>query len=73
MNKQAECLQGKQLLDFRKCGEDFFSFEEFCKLRRATPEREKRAFFWFFYSFFECACGARAWQNAKKTMFVLEA
>jgi hypothetical protein len=42
--------------DFKKRGEEFFTIEEFCKLRRATSDREKRAFFWFFESFLECVC-----------------
>jgi hypothetical protein len=33
--------------DFSNCGEEFFTFEEFCTLRRATSDREKCAFFWF--------------------------
>jgi hypothetical protein len=34
--------------DFKNCGEEFVSFEEFCKLRRAMSGREKHAFFCFF-------------------------
>ena len=66
-------LARKAIADFKKGSEDFFTFEEFCKLRRATTEREKRAFFWFFDSFLECVCGARARRNAKKTMLVSDA
>jgi hypothetical protein len=47
--------------------------DEFCKLRRATTEREKHALFWFFDLFLECVCGARPWRNAKKTTVVSEA
>ena len=35
-------LARKAIADFKKRGEEFFSFEEFCKLRRVTTEREKR-------------------------------
>ena len=47
--------------------------DEFCELRRATTEREKRAFFWFFDLFLECVCVARPWRNVKKTTLVLKA
>ena len=57
--------------DFKTRREDFFTFEEFCKLRKATSDREKRAF--FFNNFLECVSGANAWRNAKKTMLVSEA
>jgi hypothetical protein len=76
--KRSSCEQAggvlarKAIANFKKRGEDFFTFEEFCKLRRAATERERRAFFWFFDSFLECVCGARAWRNAKKTMLVSE-
>jgi hypothetical protein len=76
--KRSSCEQAcrvlarKAIANFKKRCEDFFTFEEFCTLRRATTEREKRAFFWFFDSFLECVCGARAWQYAKKTVLVLE-
>ena len=60
--------------DFKTRGEEFFSFEEFCKLRRAASDREKRAFFFFFFNnFLESVCGANAWRNATKTMLVSEA
>ena len=61
--KRSSCEQAggmlarKAIADFKKHGKDFFSFEEFCKLRRVTTEREKRAFFWFFDSFLECLRG----------------
>jgi hypothetical protein len=77
--KRSSCEQSgakiawKALADFKKRGEDFFTIEELCKLRRATTEREKRAFFWFFDSFLECVCGANTWRKAKKTTLVSEA
>jgi hypothetical protein len=49
----------KALAKFRERGEQFYTIDEFCKLRRATTEREQRAFFWFLDTFLECVCGAR--------------
>ena len=52
--KRSTCEQAglkivtQAIRDFKKRGEEFFTFEELCTLRRATSEREKRAFFWFF-------------------------
>ena len=48
--KRSTCKAGSQITresikDFKNCGEGFFTFEEFCTLRRATSDREKRAFF----------------------------
>ncbi len=63
----------KAITNFNKRGEDFFTIEEFCKLRRATTDRERRAFFWFYDKFLECVCGASSWRNAKKTALVSEA
>ncbi len=77
--KRSSCEQSglkitrKAIADFNNCGEDFFTIEEFCKLRRATTERERRAFFWFYDKFLECVCVASSWRNAKKTALVSEA
>ena len=77
--KRSSCEQSglkitrKAIADFNKRGEDFFTIEEFCKLRRATTDRERRAFFWFYDKFLECVCGASSWRNAKKTALVSEA
>jgi hypothetical protein len=77
--KRSSCEQAGGILarnavaEFKQRGELFYSIDEFCKLRRATTEREKRAFFWFFDSFLECVCGARPWRNAKKTTLVSKA
>jgi hypothetical protein len=35
---------------FKNNKEKFFMFDEFCKLRQATTDRERNAFFWFFDS-----------------------
>jgi hypothetical protein len=56
--------------DCRIGGEEFFTFKEFYKLRRATSEREKRAFFWSFNNFLECVYGANIWRIAKTTQLV---
>jgi hypothetical protein len=50
------------IADFKKRREVFYTVEELCKLRRATMERERRAFFWFFDAFLEYIFGARAWR-----------
>jgi hypothetical protein len=74
--ERSTCEQaGSQIIrdastDFKKCGEVFFTFEEFCKPRRATSDREKGAFFWFFNAFLECVRGANIWRTAKTTKLV---
>ena len=74
--KRSTCEQaGSQITrdaikDFKNLGEEFFTFDKFCKLRRATSDREKRAFFWFFNAFLECVCGANIWRTAKTTQLV---
>ena len=78
--KRSTCeLSGKNIVVkaintvFKNREEEFFTFDEFCKLRRATTEREREAFFWFFDSFLECVCGATAWNNAKTKQLISEA
>jgi hypothetical protein len=57
--KRSTCEQdGSQptregIKDFKNRGEEFFTLKEFCKLRRARSDGEKRAFFWFFKAFLE--------------------
>ena len=50
--------------------DDFFTFEELCKLRRATTERERNAFFWFFGKFMDSVCGRRTWGKQKYKQLV---
>ena len=75
-NKRSACEQSgskiakTEIAEFKKRGEVFFTIEEFCKLRRATTEREKQAFYWFFGSFLECVSGARTWGTAKNNHLV---
>ena len=78
--KRSTCeLSGKKIVIraintvFKKRGEEFFTFDEFCKLRRATTDRERKAFFWFFDSFLECVCGVVLWNKAKTKQLVSEA
>jgi hypothetical protein len=77
--KRGSCEQAggfivrKALAEFQERGEEFFTFDEFCKLRRAETVREHCAFLWFFASFLECVCGARSWREGKKTMLISEA
>ena len=61
--KRSSCKQAggkivrESIATFREQGEEeFFTIDELCKLRRATTERERKAFFWFFGSFLECVC-----------------
>jgi hypothetical protein len=46
---------------------------ELCKLRRATTEREHKAFFWFFGTYLECVCGRRSWGKQKQYKLVSKA
>jgi hypothetical protein len=77
--KQSTCEQAARkiavtaIVQFKRKGEEFFTFEEFCALRRATTDRERRAFYWFFDTFLECVCGASAWNYAKTRQRVSEA
>jgi hypothetical protein len=79
--KQSRCeLSGKKIVIkaintvFKNRKEEFFTLDEFCKLRRTTTDRERKAFFWFFFdSFLECVCGASVWNNSKTKQLVSEA
>jgi len=78
--KRSTCeMSGKKIVIraintvFKNGEDEFFTFDELCKLRRATTDRERKAFFWFFDSFLECVCGASAWNNAKTKQLVSEA
>jgi hypothetical protein len=53
--------------------EEFFTIDELCKLRRATTERERKAFFWFFGTYLECVCGRRSWGKQKQYELVSKA
>jgi hypothetical protein len=57
--KRSNCeLSGKKVVIkainavFNSRKEEFFTCDEFCKLRRATTDRERKVFFWIFDSFF---------------------
>ena len=50
--------------------DDFFTIEELCKLRRATTERERNAFFWFFGTFMDSVSGRRYWGKQKYKQLV---
>ena len=78
--KRSTCeMSGKKIVIrtintvFKNHDEGFFTFDELCKLRRATSDRERKAFFWFFDSFLECVCGATVWNNAKTKQLISEA
>ena len=53
--------------------DELFTVEELCKLRRATTEREKQAFLWFFGTFLQSVCGAKVWGKLKFTSLVSKA
>lgn len=77
--KRSTCEQAarkivmRAISTFKSSGEDFFTFDELCSLRRAKTDREKRAFLWFFDTFVECVCGSNAWNYAKTRQCVSEA
>jgi hypothetical protein len=73
VNRPVNKLQLMQSKIAKIHGEEFFKFKEFCKLRRASSEREKRAFFCFFNNFLECVCGANIWRIEKITQLDLGA
>jgi hypothetical protein len=56
---QKDCDQGYQycIQELQRGKEEFFRLDEFCKLRQATTDRERKAFFWFFNSFFSVFAG----------------
>ena len=63
--KRSACEQSagkivrKTIDDFEELGEESFTMDEVLKLRRATTERERKAFFWFFEKYIECVSGKR--------------
>jgi hypothetical protein len=56
--------------DFKNRGEESFPLEEFCMLRKAMSDWEKRAFYWLVRANLECVCGANIWRTAKTTQLV---
>jgi hypothetical protein len=77
--KRSSCEQSggkifrESMKKFEESGEDFFTIEELTKLRRATTDRERRAFFWFFGTFLECVCGRRSWGKQKNHELISQA
>lgn len=63
----------KELKRFKEEGVDMFSIDELQNLRRATTEREKQAFLWFFGSFLECVSGLKQWGVQKSKQLVSQA
>jgi hypothetical protein len=49
---------------------EFYTMNEICKLRRATTERERNAFFWFFGTFMDSVSGRRKWGKQKYQQLV---
>ena len=77
--KRSSCEQaGKRIArtwiaECKRLGDDFYTIEELCQLRRAKTDREKAAFFWFFDKFLECVSGAKFWRTQKVHQLVSEA
>ena len=77
--KRSSCEQSggkifrETMKTFEESGEEFFTIEELTKLRRATTDRERRAFFWFFGTFLECVCGRRSWGKQKNHDLISQA
>jgi hypothetical protein len=78
-SKRSTCEQAgknimmKELKRFKEEGTDMFSIDELQKMRRATTEREKKAFLWFYGTFLECVCGLKQWGMHKSTQLVSQA
>jgi hypothetical protein len=78
-SKRSTCEQaGKAIMmkELKRCKEDGidrFTIEELGKLRRASTEREKQAFLWFFGTFLEFVSGQKHWGAQKWKQLVLEA
>ena len=78
-SKRSTCEQaGKAIMmkELKRCKEDGidrFTIEELAKLRRASTEREKQAFLWFFGTFLECVSGQKHWGAQKWKQLVSEA
>ena len=77
--KRSNCEQAggklvrKKMEEMKKNGEEFYTMEELCKLRRSGNEREQMAFYWFFSSFLECVCGANPWRSLRHKHLVSKA
>ena len=78
-SKRSACKQSggkiarKTIAEFEKAGEDFFTMDEISKLRRASTDREGKAFFWFFRTFLECVSGKSRWGGKKSLKLVSKA
>jgi hypothetical protein len=69
--KRSNCEQAggnlvrKKMEEMKKKGEEFYTTEELCKLRRYGNEWEQMVLgvlYWFFSFFLECVCGANPWR-----------
>jgi hypothetical protein len=77
--KRSNCEQAggklvrKKMEQMKKNGEELYTIEELCKLRRSGNEREQMAFYWFMSSFLECVCGANPWRSLRHKQLVSKA
>jgi hypothetical protein len=76
--KRSNCDQAgghivrKKIAEMKDNGEEFFTIEELCKLRRYSNKREKKAFFWFVASLLmECICGVILWGRQMKHKYIV--
>ena len=53
--------------------DEFYTMEDICTSRRATTERERDAFFWFFGTFMDSVSGRRNWGKQKYQQLVTTA
>jgi hypothetical protein len=78
-SKRSTCEQAgkgimmKELKRFKEEGMDRFTIDELQKMRRATTEREKKAFLWFYGTFLECVSGLKHWGVQKSKQLVSQA
>ena len=78
-SKRSTCEQAgknimmRELKQFKEDRMDVFSIDELQKMRRASTEREKKAFLWFYGTFLECVCGLKHWGVQKSKQLVSQA
>jgi hypothetical protein len=58
---------------FEKAGDGFLTMDEVSKLGRASTDRKRKAFFWFFGKFLECVSGKSRWGGKKSLELVSKA
>ena len=78
-SKRSACKQlggkiaRKTITKFEKAGEDFITMDKGSKLRKASTDCKRKAFFWSFGTFLECVSGNSRWGGKKSLKLVLKA